>query len=244
VIEQVVEGVWWIPGKDRFFPDSHVYVVGKPGSGDFSLIDCGLNDMGSYKLEEIDAAGIPRNDIKRVIMTHTHVDHIGCLPELRAAIPGLEVWVHKNEADHLERGDYAIVFGNGMFESVVRSQYNLTDDYWKMPVDRKLEGGEILTLGGLTFKVLHIPGHSAGSIGLLNEEHKLFMSGDTIYADGAIGRFDLVSANPSDLKRSLDLIAGLGIEILLPCHNRIVKSGAESMIRETVRQWTPLLGGE
>ncbi len=242
MIEQVVEGVWWIPGKDKFFPDSHVYVVGKPGAGDFSLIDCGLTDMGSYKLEEIDAAGIPRNEIRRIIMTHTHFDHIGCLHEIRAAIPGLEVWMHKDEAAYLDRGEYELVFGNSMFESIVRSQYNLPDDFLKISIDRRLEGGEILTLGGMTFKVFHIPGHSAGSIGLLNEEHKLFMSGDTIYADGAIGRFDLVSANPSELKRSLDFIAGLGIEILLPCHNRIVKGGADPMVRETVRQWTPLLG--
>lgn len=69
------------------------------------------------------------------------------------------------------------------------------------------------------------------------------MSGDTIYADGAIGRYDLVSANPADLKRSLELIAGLDVNILLPCHNRIVKSGAGPMVENTVQQWTPLLGG-
>jgi glyoxylase-like metal-dependent hydrolase (beta-lactamase superfamily II) len=125
---------------------------------------------------------------------------------------------------------------------VIRSQYNLPDDYLKTAVARKLDGGEILSLGGLTFKVLHVPGHSVGSIGLFNAEHRLFLSGDTIYADGAIGRYDLVSASPSELKRSLDLIAGLGVEILLPCHNRIVKSGADAMVKETVRQWTPLLG--
>ncbi len=57
-----------------------------------------------------------------------------------------------------------------------------------------------------------MPGHSAGSIGLFNNEHRLLMSGDTIYADGAIGRYDLVSANPADLKRSLELDCGPGRE--------------------------------
>jgi hypothetical protein len=42
VFEHVVEGVRWIPGKDKFLPDSHMYVVGKPESDDFSLVDCGL----------------------------------------------------------------------------------------------------------------------------------------------------------------------------------------------------------
>lgn len=219
-----------------------MYVIGKPGRGDFTLVDCGLTDMGSYKLDELDSAGISLKEITRVIMTHTHFDHIGCLPEIREAIPEVEVWVHKDEANYLERGDCRIIFGNSMFESVVKSQYNLPDDFFRISVARKLEGGEVLSLGGLTFKVLHLPGHSAGSIGLFNEDQRLFMSGDTIYADGAIGRYDLVSANPSELKRSLDLIAGLDVEILLPCHNRIVKGGAGPMVRETVQQWAPLLG--
>ena len=76
---------------------------------------------------------------------------------------------------------------------------------------------------------------------MLNEENRLFLSGDTIYADGAIGRYDLDSADPQALAQSLAKIAELEIDILLPCHNRIVKGGAAPMIQRTVEQWTPLL---
>ena len=55
--------------------------------------------------------------------------------------------------------------------------------------------------------MVHIPGHSAGSIGLFNEESRLLLSGDTIYADYAIGRYDLASADAGELKNSLELIA-------------------------------------
>jgi len=243
LIQEVVEGVLWIPGRDRFLPDSHVYVIGKPDSGDFSLVDCGLMEMGAYKLEELGNAGIRLDQVKRIIMTHTHMDHIGCLNELLEAIPHAEVWAHKDEALYLERGDDRIVFGNRMFESMIRSQYSIPEGLFTTTVHRKLEGGEVLSLGGLSFKVIHVPGHSVGSIGLFNEEHRLLMSGDTIYADGAIGRFDLYSADPAELKKSLDLIAELGVDILLPCHNRIVKGGADPMIKNTVLQWGPLLGG-
>ena len=98
-----------------------------------------------------------------------------------------------------------------------------------------------MNLGGLSFQVIYIPGHSAGSIGLYHSEKKLFMSGDTIYADGSIGRYDLNSASAADLKRSLDIIAKLPIDILLPCHNRIVNGGAQSMVTRTVEQWTEFL---
>ena len=242
MIEKVIDGIWWIPGRDKFLPDSHMYVVGLPDSGDFTLVDCGLMEMGSYKLEELDRGGIPLKQVKRVIMTHTHVDHIGCLPDILEAAPAVEVWAHKDESAYLERGDDRIVFGNKMFESMIRAQYTIADGYFTMKVHKKLEGGEDLTLGGIKFRVIHLPGHSAGSIGLFNEEHKLLMPGDTIYADGAIGRYDLFSASPSELKLSLSLIAELGVEILLPCHNRIVRRGAGPMVESTVRQWLTLIG--
>jgi hydroxyacylglutathione hydrolase len=242
LIENVIEGIQWIPGRDKFLPDSHVYVIGKPDANDYTLVDCGLMEMGSYKLEELERGGIKLDQVKRIIMTHTHLDHVGCLPELLKAIPHAEVWVHKDEAEYLERGDDRIVFGNKMFESMIRSQYSIPKDFFKTKVHKKLEGGEQFCLGGIEFKILHLPGHSAGSIGLFNEEYKWFMSGDTIYADGAIGRYDLASADAGALKRSLEIIEGLGVDILLPCHNRIVRKGAAPMVRNTVRQWAPMLG--
>jgi hydroxyacylglutathione hydrolase len=242
VIESVIKGIWWIPGRDMFLPDSHMYVVGTAQAADYTLVDCGLIEMGTYKLEQIENAGVSLGAIKRIIMTHTHVDHIGCLPEIKAAIPHAEVWVHKEEAAYLERGDDRIVFGNEMFESVIRSQYDIPEGFFAIEVQRKLEGEEEVDLGGIPFRVIHLPGHSAGSIGLFNEKHRLFMSGDTIYADGAIGRYDLMSADAAKLKQSLERIADLRVDILLPCHNRIVKGGANPMIRDTVRQWRALLG--
>jgi hydroxyacylglutathione hydrolase len=242
VIENVVEGVRWIPGRDSFLPDSHVYVIGKPETSEYALVDCGLMDMGSYKLEQLESAGISPKQVKRIIMTHTHLDHIGCLPELLRELPEAEVWVHENEASYLEAGDDRVVFGNRMFESMVRSQYSIPKDCFHITVQRKLLGDEILDLGGVLFKVIHLPGHSSGGIGLLNSDHRLFISGDTIYADGAIGRYDLFSANAPELRRSLELIADLEIDILLPCHNRIVKSGAGPMIKKTVVEWSRFLG--
>ena len=241
--QQVVQGIWWIPGKDSFLPDSHMYVIGLPGSDDYSLVDCGLMGMGTYKLNEIDTLGISQQSVKRIIMTHSHLDHIGCLPEIREAFPHAEIWMHSEEARYLERGDESVVYGNRMFESMVKAQHNIAKGRFEIPIQKKLDGNEVLSLGGLEFQLVHIPGHSAGGIGLFNHDHKLFISGDTIYADYAIGRYDLVSADPSQLRHSLEIIAGMGIDKLLPCHNRIVTGDAETMIKETVRQWAPMLAG-
>ncbi len=173
-------------------------------------------------------------------MTHTHLDHVGCLPEILEAIPHGRIWVHKDEAEYLERGDDRIVFGNKMFESMIRSQYSIPKDFFKIKVDKKLEGGESLCLGGIDFKVIHLPGHSAGSIGLFNEEYRWFMSATR---NTRRRNWSLTISLPLTL--CIEAIPGdhegLGVDILLPCHNRIVKKGAESMVRNTVRQWAPML---
>jgi glyoxylase-like metal-dependent hydrolase (beta-lactamase superfamily II) len=218
-----------------------MYVIGLPESQDFTLVDCGLMDSAEYKLETLDEIGIKREHLKRVILTHTHIDHIGSLPEFLAAVPHLEVWVHEDEGAALKQSDMRIVFGNSMFESMLRSYYPIPPNFLNVPVHRMLKDGEILNLGGLEFEVLHIPGHSCGSIGLFHRESRMLMSGDTIYADGAIGRYDLESADPAALKQSLLKIASLDVETLLPCHNRVVKRGAGPMVKNTVDQWAMFL---
>ena len=75
-----IKGVYFIPGQDEFIPDAHVYVIGEPSSKDLSLVDAGLiTGKGDYKIQSLQKMGIELADVKRVIMTHTHLDHIGCL---------------------------------------------------------------------------------------------------------------------------------------------------------------------
>lgn len=241
MVEKVTDGILWVAGRDRFMPDSHIYVLGDVNGNDLTIIDCGIVEMGTYKLGELESCGINLEKVKRIIMTHTHLDHIGCLGEFLEKGPHIKIWVHQEEAVYLEQGDDRIVFGNKMFESMIRSQYSIPAGFFKFKVDRKLQGDETLDVGGHKFKVIHVPGHSIGSIGLYDQERKIFISGDTIYADGAIGRYDLFSADPEKLKESLNLIATLEIDTLLPCHNRIVRSGANQMVKNTVQNWLPLL---
>ncbi len=241
MVEKVTDGILWVAGRDRFMPDSHIYVLGDTESDNLTIVDCGIVEMGAYKLSELENYGISLEQVKRIIMTHTHIDHIGCLREFLEKGIHIEVWVHKDEATYLEQGDDRVVFGNKMFESLVRSQYSIPSGFFQFNVNRKLEGGETFDFDGAKFQVIHVPGHSVGSIGLYDQSRKIFISGDTIYADGAIGRYDLFSADPDQLKKSLINIASLEINTLLPCHNRIVRSGADQMIKNTVQHWLPML---
>jgi hydroxyacylglutathione hydrolase len=240
-MHKVTEGVYFIQGQDEFIPDSHVYVIGKPGTGDLSVIDAGLMGKGRYKIDSILKEGIERSNIKRVIMTHTHLDHIGCLAEIRKEIPHAELWVHKSEAEPLEQGDERTVWGMDMFQSMCQAQYGIKPGSFKFRVDRMLEGGETLNIGDMSWEVLHIPGHSQGSIGLYYRPEKILIPGDVVYADYAIGRFDLHGASGTQHRDSLLSLAELDVDILLPGHNRIMENVEPGYIMKTAKQWEPYL---
>jgi glyoxylase-like metal-dependent hydrolase (beta-lactamase superfamily II) len=239
--QQVTDGVYFIQGQDEFIPDAHMYVIGKPDSKDLSIIDAGLVGKGDYKLGSIDRLGIDFASIKRVIMTHTHLDHIGCLSEILEQMPWAELWVHDIEARPLEAGDERIVYGMEMFKSMCMSQYNLKPGFFSFRVDRSLYGGEDLELGGITWEVMHVPGHSPGSIALYDRQRRILIPGDVVYADYAIGRFDLHGASGSEHKESLVRLGELDVDTLLPGHNRIVTNVSPGYIADTAKQWAPYL---
>ena len=80
---KISEDVYFIEGRDDMIPDSHVYIIGNPESNDLSMVDVGLMGKAAYKIKAIEDMGLKLEDIKRIIMTHTHLDHIGCLSEMQ-----------------------------------------------------------------------------------------------------------------------------------------------------------------
>jgi glyoxylase-like metal-dependent hydrolase (beta-lactamase superfamily II) len=238
---KITEDVYYIPGQDGFMPDAHAYVLGKTSSQNLSLIDAGLIGKGNYKIQSIEQAGIELSAIKRIIMTHTHLDHIGCLAEIQKQLPWAELWVQQSEADLLEQGDEKAVYGMDMFRVACQLQFRLKPGAFKFQVNRKLQGGETLDLGETVWEVIHIPGHSMGSIGLYHRSSKILIPGDVVYADYAIGRFDLYGADASELKKSLMKLAELEVDILLPGHNQIVRGLPKGYVLETARQWESYL---
>ncbi len=238
---KVTEEVYFIPGQDEFMPDAHTYVLGRPSSKNLSIIDAGMVGKGNYKIQSIEQAGIELSSIKRVIMTHTHLDHIGCLSEIQKMIPWAELWVHQSEADLLEQGEEKAVYGMDMFRTLCQMQFHLRPGAFKFQVHRKLQGGETVELGETDWEVIHIPGHSMGSIGLYHRPLKILIPGDVVYADYAIGRFDLYGANGSELKKSLMRLAELEVDVLLPGHNRIVRDLPKDYILKTAKQWEAYL---
>ena len=240
-MRQVTSGVYFIQGQDELIPDAHAYVIGEPASKDLTLVEAGLMGKGKYKIDCILKLGIDLGDIKRVIMTHTHLDHIGCLREILDRLPNAELWMHRTEAELLEQGDERAAYGMQMFQGMLESNYGFKPGAFCFETDQKLEGGETLEIGAMAWEVIHIPGHSPGSIGLYNRDRKILIPGDVVYSDYAIGRFDLHGASGPQLKESLLSLAELKVDILLPGHNSIVENLPTGYITQVAKQWGPFL---
>jgi len=159
------------------------------------LVDTG---MGISSLSEA-AAEIFQKPICAVA-THTHLDHVGSLHEFPERI------VHAAEAerlrrtsdnfsmlreDHpfefiagLERAGYAV--GPRFITALPRADFDLhTFTCSPAPPTRLVEEGEMIDLGNRVLEVLHLPGHSPGSIGLWESATGVLFSGDAIY-DGPL----------------------------------------------------------
>jgi glyoxylase-like metal-dependent hydrolase (beta-lactamase superfamily II) len=95
-----------------------------------------------------------------------------------------------------------------------------------VPAVELAEGGEI-RFGSVVLKVLHTPGHTEGSVCLLDDDHGRLYSGDTLFA-GSFGRVDLPGGSPEQMLESLDRLRRLDDPLqVLPGHGRSTTIGAE-----------------
>ncbi len=113
--------------------------------------------------------------VEKILLTHGHIDHAGGAAELKDAL-GVPI-----EGPH---GADRFLLDNLAKQGAA---YGIP----AQPVtpDRWLEEGETVTVGGHVFEVLHCPGHSPGSVVLINHPHKLIIMGDVLFR-GSIGRTD------------------------------------------------------
>jgi len=126
-------------------------------------------------------------DIKFIILTHGHIDHVAALKEVKEAT-GAKVAIHADDASSLQG------------QSFFAEQFGLSYQVPPSP-DRLLKDGDSIDIGDLHFLVLHTPGHSPGGICLLGQG--VVFSGDTLFNYG-IGRYDLPGGDYNQLMKSID----------------------------------------
>jgi len=146
---------------------SNCYIIGDEATKEGMIIDPG--DEGNVILKQVKSLGL---NIKVIVLTHSHIDHIGGLEEVKKAT-GADIAIHQTEAPFLLKQPFRLDF--------------MPPTPPSPPADRLLKEGDVITIGKLKFKILHTPGHTPGGICLVGDG--IVFTGDTLF-NFSIGRAD------------------------------------------------------
>jgi len=194
-----------------------------------TLVDTGMSGNAEKIIDFISELGRDPDDLKTVAITHSHMDHVGSLAALKERT-GAEIAIHELEAPYLS-GEEEVEPPKGLMGFLFRLFGGLFS-FRKLEPDILLKDGDYV--GSL--KVIHVPGHTRGSISLFLP-NKALLTGDSIITN----REGNISLPPrqftSDMRRakeSMRMMAGLDFEALLPGHGRPVWSEGSRRLREYV----------
>lgn len=191
--------------------DSNVFILEDKETGESALVDTGTGAYSSHVQKMVEKF-VPLESVRLIILTHGHYDHTGGAAAL-AEITGAVVLMHELDAPFTEGGrDNAAAFFGGKQE--------------KITIARKLKEGDKIMVGKSMLEVLHTPGHTPGSICLYHAESRSLLSGDTVFSDGGVGRWDLMGGDYAALAASVKRLCLLDVENLYPGHGYAVEGGA------------------
>ena len=148
-------------------------------------------------------------NLKRIILTHAHADHMGAVKELLEKSKDVNVYVHELDKDINNRK--------------INEQDKVYMKLDKIPEDRiiTLKDKDIIQENNISLEVIHTPGHTKGAIVLLDKENNILYSGDTIFAN-TYGRTDLYHSQKDKMKETLDNLFNRFDNILVyPGHDEI-----------------------
>ena len=188
---------------------------------------CAISDPGAEADKIIARLRQLRLVPEYILLTHGHFDHIGALADLAAAYKtqdsGPEIAIHRLDAEYV--GPHSLAEHKRSL-TAVGGDDELIKLYLKETpsADRLLEEGE--TIG--PFTVLHLPGHTKGSVAFWDKEAKVLFSGDTLFK-GDYGRTDLPGGSDEEIIKSLHRLFDMDGEIrVFPGHGPVTAIGNEA----------------
>ncbi len=198
----------------------------------YLLIDCGMDTEACAAA--LDAAfldlGVAWTDVRRILLTHVHPDHIGMAPRL-LKLTGAELLMHADDLEFLHEMSDSGRRGARVQRTLAlagvpvemrrddASAVEIERNFHRLSPDRLLKCGDVFDTACGPLEVICTPGHSPGHVCLYASRHKALFSGDHM--------LERITPNINwhpgkdalgDFLDSLEKVAGIDIELVLPSH--------------------------
>ncbi|MFP3908713.1 MAG: MBL fold metallo-hydrolase [Archaeoglobaceae archaeon] len=181
-----------------------IRIVTPPLGANAYLLGNALIDVGGDTQFILDRLSEKLREVDYLFLTHAHFDHATAAADVQKI--GCKVVMHQQEYE------------------LIKS--NMSQFFARIEPDILVEGNEKFEVGEFTLKIIHTPGHSAGSICLYEPEQKWLFSGDTVFPHGSFGRVDLPGGNALQLVESLQKLSEMDVEMIYPGHDDPVENGS------------------
>ncbi|MDQ3927883.1 MAG: MBL fold metallo-hydrolase [Chloroflexota bacterium] len=222
-MKEVVPGIYTFSG----LLVGRVYAI--EDTDGLTIVDAGLKVAAQRVVAQLRAAGREPGDVKRILVTHAHPDHVGGLPELKR-LTGAEVICSELERPVTE-GKVAIGMISPYKEMLQSRRIKPPETVLPgTPVDRTVNEGDVLdeVLGGL--HVLITPGHALGHVTYWQPERRIAFCGDVIMnLFGLTLPIAPLTPDMDENRRSIRRIAALEPEVVLFGHGK-------PLVKDTTRR--------
>jgi glyoxylase-like metal-dependent hydrolase (beta-lactamase superfamily II) len=191
------------------------------------LVDTSYPLMADAVLTAVQEAGSDPAALGRILLTHQDLDHMGCVKDILAKYPGIQVLCHEDEAPYI-RGERTPVKLQALPQD---HELRLAYARRTVPAARTMKDGETLPFcGGIL--VVHTPGHTPGHLCLYVEKARTLIAGDALNMQDGV----LTGPNPAytqDLAlayRSLEKLLKLDIECVLTFHGGLFRGDVKAAL--------------
>jgi glyoxylase-like metal-dependent hydrolase (beta-lactamase superfamily II) len=225
---EIVPNVHLVPG----MRGANVYLL--LGST-LTLVDTGMPGSEEAILAYIDSLGLDAGDLARMVITHHHLDHVGGIAAMKRRTAAL-VLAHPDDAGLISGEQSPPPASSPLMRFLFWLVAPLMPTLEPVPVDVTVQDGERLDLlGGAT--VVHVPGHTPGSIALHFPSEGLLICGDTIdHRRGRLGPPPKPFTEDMDQAlASIRRMSELEFDVLCPGHGAPIVGGADQQVRALVQ---------
>ena len=219
---EIVEGIHRVDEASANMAHSNVYLVIE--GEELTVIDTGTAGNAKKIVDYIQKIGRQPSNVSTIILTHCHMDHAGSVKELKD-LTNAKVAVHEEDADCVS-GKKPLPKPKNVLFRAVSSFIRLTPVQPDIILKDKDKIGQLI--------VIHTPGHTEGSIALLDQAKKTLFAGDTLRFDGEklSGPSEQFTLDMKKTKESIEKISALSFDIMLGGHGEPLKPNASEAVKK------------